>query len=151
VLVYLNSCRRPRECASRDREGCCAFVPGVSVVSSNGSGAAAATCGSGVWEGRGEQQGNKGFVRVSCFRLWFYTAIFGLALMGCYLLGRTTRSRGSRETGTGNDGSSPPPPSPTGINFSLFSSPRGQNCYHPRLLIGEFPAGNRGSGPRCHP
>jgi hypothetical protein len=34
-------------------------VPGVSVVSINGSGAAAATCGGGVWEGRGEQKGTK--------------------------------------------------------------------------------------------
>jgi hypothetical protein len=37
-----------------------------------------------------------------------------------------------------------------GMIFLPFNSPWGANCNHPRPLMNEFPAGNRGTGPRCH-
>jgi hypothetical protein len=37
--------------------------------------------------------------------------------------------------------------SPSGEDFSPFTSPRGENLPHPHPLMEEFPAGNRGSGP----
>jgi hypothetical protein len=38
-----------------------------------------------------------------------------------------------------------------GIGFCPFLSPRGVLSPHPRPLIDEFPAGDRGMGPHCHP
>jgi hypothetical protein len=38
-----------------------------------------------------------------------------------------------------------------GIGFYPFRSPRGVFSPHPRPLMDEFPAGDRGMGPRCHP
>jgi hypothetical protein len=38
-----------------------------------------------------------------------------------------------------------------GIGFYPFLSPRGVFSPHPRPLMDEFPAGDRGMGPRCHP
>jgi hypothetical protein len=57
---------------------------------------------------------------------------------------------GERGSGTGTQEPSPSPPSPTGTQSIPNESPWGTICSHPRPLIGEFPAGNRGSGLRCH-
>ena len=57
---------------------------------------------------------------------------------------------GMRGSGTGDGEPSPSPLDPMGIDFPPFSSPWGIKSPHPRPLIGEFPTGNRGSGPRCH-
>jgi hypothetical protein len=81
-----------------------------------------------------------------------YGSLLGFVLHGLLLfIGLGLFSRGCGETGTGSVGTSPPPPYPTRMSFSPFRSPRGLKCYHPRPLMEEFPAGNRGSGPRCHP
>jgi hypothetical protein len=55
-----------------------------------------------------------------------------------------------RVSGTGNRVPYPSPPDPMGMIFLPFNSPWGANCNHPRPLMNEFPAGNRGTGPRCH-
>jgi hypothetical protein len=44
----------------------------------------------------------------------------------------------------------PAPPSPTGRSFLPYRSPWGLVLSHPHPLIGEFPVGNRGTGPCCH-
>lgn len=41
-------------------------------------------------------------------------------------------------------------PAPMGISFLPIKPPWGRIWLHPRPLIGEFLAGNRGSGPHCH-
>jgi hypothetical protein len=53
-------------------------------------------------------------------------------------------------SGTGNRVPYPSPPDPMGMVFSPFNSPWGANCNHPRPLMNEFLAGNRGTGPRWH-
>jgi len=57
---------------------------------------------------------------------------------------------GMRGSGTGDGEPSPSPLDPMGIDFPPFSSTWRIKSPHPRPLIGEFPTGNRGSGPRCH-
>jgi hypothetical protein len=72
----------------------------------------------------------------------------GLNSMGpniCWLLYGAPRG-----SGTGNRIPYPSPPDPMGIVFLPFNSPWGANCNHPHPLMSEFPAGNRGTGPRCH-
>jgi hypothetical protein len=59
--------------------------------------------------------------------------------------------RGCGESGTGGCIPSPSPPYPTGTTLAPIRSLWGSILYHPRPLIKEFPTGNRGSGPRCHP
>jgi len=85
--------------------------------------------------------------------------IYSMCLMGLgrFGLNFTARIRsillngvGMRGSGTGDGEPSPYPPDPTGIDFLRFSSPWGIKSPHPCPLIGEFPMGNQGSGPRCH-
>jgi hypothetical protein len=56
-----------------------------------------------------------------------------------------------RVAGMGGDKSYPAPPSPMGIGFCPFLSPRGVLSPHPRPLIDEFPTGDRGMGPIAIP
>ena len=46
-------------------------------------------------------------------------------------------------------GTPPSPSYPMGMIFlPPFNSPWGEDLYHPSPLMGEFPMGNRGTGPR---
>ena len=83
--------------------------------------------------------------------------IYSMCLMGLgrFGLNFTARIRsillnrvGMRGSGTGDGEPSPYSPDLTGIDFLPFSSPRGIKSPHPRPLIGEFPTGNQGFGPR---
>jgi hypothetical protein len=55
------------------------------------------------------------------------------------------------ESGTGDSIPSPSPPSATGTTLASIRSPWGLIFNHPRPLIEEFPARNRGSGPVAIP
>jgi hypothetical protein len=79
----------------------------------------------------------------SCFVGWWPDLLERLLAAGL--------NRGREDTGTGVALQSPPPPTLTGTKISPFNSLWGLNQYHPRPLMEEFPAGNRGTGPCCHP
>jgi hypothetical protein len=96
----------------------------------------------------GRRSGERGLLGLAASYL--YVLLLGFVLHGLFT-GPGLFGRGRGETGTGSAETSPHPPYPTGTSFSPFSSPRGLKCYHPRPLMEEFPAGNRGSGPVAIP
>jgi hypothetical protein len=65
--------------------------------------------------------------------------------------GPTCHNGAPTGSGYGGDKPYPSPPSPMGIDSCLYLSPWGLLSPHHHPLMEEFPTGDRGMGPHCHP